>query len=179
MSDDLWADVARRVDEHGYMEGVERTVARVRATGEVFTPTDLVVEMVKRIPLEQFAPGRTVLDPACGDGQFLAAAKWIKVLHHGMTEQAALADIYGIDIMRDNVDLCRRRLGGGTIVMGNTLNPFAALDGQTDEERQLMRSLFADGPFDRPVKKRPFHPRKSRQPARRGQGVNPLELGLW
>ena len=175
MSADLWAEVARRMDEHGYMKGVERTVDRVQATGEVFTPTALVVEMLTGIPLERFAPGQTILDPACGDGQFLVAAKWVKVIHHQMNEQDALADLYGIDIMRDNVDLCRRRLGGGTIVMGNTLVPLAEIEGQTDEDRELMRRLFSDGPFDRPVKKRPFHARKSR---RHAPEVVLLDLGL-
>lgn len=175
MSAVLWSEVARRMNEHGYMRGVERTVDRVRATGEVFTPTALVVEMLASIPLERFAPGKTVLDPACGDGQFLVAAKWVKILHHGMTEESALADLYGIDIMRDNVNLCRRRLGGGTIVMGNTLKPLAEIDGQTDEDRLLMLQLFSDGPFDRPMKKRPFHPRK---PQRRPSEAELLELGL-
>ncbi len=143
MSSALWAEVRARMDEHGHMAGVERTVARVRATGEIFTPTGLVLEMVARVPLERFAPGETVLDPACGDGQFLVAAKWIKVLHFGMDEPAALADVYGVDIMRDNVDLCRRRLGGGTIVMGDVLDPSRRLDGQTPEDVEAMRRLFA------------------------------------
>lgn len=173
---DFWAEVARRMDEHGYMNGVERTVDRVQATGEVFTPTALVVEMLAGLPLDRFAPGKTVLDPACGDGQFLVAAKWVKILHYGLSEETALADLYGIDVMRDNVDLCRRRLGGGTIVMGNTLNPFAVIEGQTDGDRALMRQLFSDGPFDRRVKKRPFHPRKPRQ--RRLPDGELLDLGV-
>lgn len=175
MSAHLWAEVERRMNEHGYMHGVERTVERVRATGEVFTPTSLVLEMMSGIPLETFAPGRTVLDPACGDGQFLVAAKWIKVLAHGMSEKAALGDLYGIDLMRDNVDLCRRRLGGGTIVMGNALNPFEALEGQTEAERELMRALFADGPFDGRAKKAAFHAPKLRTPRK---DFATMELGL-
>lgn len=177
MSDKLWAEVTRRMNEHAYMHGVERTVERVRATGEVFTPTDLVVEMMCAIPLDRFAPGKTVLDPACGDGQFLVAAKWVKVHGHGMSEAEALRDIYGIDIMRDNVDLCRRRLGGGTIVMGSALDPFAKLNGQTDEERLLMRTLFADGPFEPTTKKKPFHERKPRTRRVRMSDQN-LNLGL-
>jgi len=124
------------------MTGVERTVERVRATGEVFTPSSLVIEMLQYANLDLFAPGRTVLDPACGDGQFLVAAKWLKVYHHRMSEANALQDLYGVDIMRDNVDLCRRRLGGGTIVMGDSLKPMRPLAGQRDEERALMASLF-------------------------------------
>lgn len=175
MSAQLWAEVECRMNEHGYMHGVERTVERVHATGEVFTPTPLVIEMLSGVPLDTFAPGRSVLDPACGDGQFLVAAKWVKVLVHGMSERAALGDLYGIDIMRDNVDLCRRRLGGGTIVMGNALDPFEALDGQTEADRQLMRALFADGPFEGRAKKAPFHERK---PRTRRRDSAALELGL-
>lgn len=143
MSNVSWLqNVADELQKHNYMTGVERTVDRVKATGEVFTPTDLVLEMCAYLGVDVFAPGQTVLDPACGDGQFLVAAKAIKVHVHGMTEKAALADVYGVDIMRDNVDLCRRRLGGGTIIMGNTLNPSQALPGQTPEELELMVALF-------------------------------------
>lgn len=166
MSHDLWRRVAERLDEHGYMQGVERTVERVRATGEVFTPTALVIEMLRYIDLDILGPGRTVLDPACGDGQFLVAAKWIKVYAHGMREDDALVDLYGVDIMRDNVDLCRRRLGGGTIIMGDSLNPGRHLDGQTDEERALMLELFAGSPTRTRKKSVPNgRPRRRRRPA--------------
>ena len=127
------------------MSGVDRQTERVKATGEVFTPTDLVIDMCQSLIVtdpETFAPGKTVIDPACGDGQFLVVAKWIKILNHGMTEEDALNDIYGVDIMRDNVDLCRRRLGGGNIVMGDTLNPTKCFTEQTEEEHNLMREWF-------------------------------------
>jgi hypothetical protein len=126
------------------MAGVERTVERIRATGEVFTPTDLVLEMLEYLGPEALAPGKTVLDPACGDGQFLVAAKAVKMSVHGMSEEDALAEIYGVDIMRDNVDVCRRRLGGGTIIMGNALKPSEALPEQSDDELALMIELFEE-----------------------------------
>ncbi len=165
MSEQLWLHVAARLNEHDYMTGVERTVERVRATGEVFTPTDLVIEILRYCDLDLFAPGKTVLDPACGDGQFLIAAKWIKVLHHGMSEAAALDDLYGVDIMRDNVDLCLRRLGGGTIVMGDALKPGRELEGQTQRERSLMLDLFNEQPTVTRKKDRvaSVKPRKKRQ----------------
>jgi hypothetical protein len=59
-----------------------------------------------------------------------------------MTQDEALEDIYGVDIMRDNVDLCKERLEGGNIIMGNTLEPNTRLDEQTDEEYRLMREWF-------------------------------------
>ena len=61
-----------------------------------------------------------------------------------MTEEDAVKDLYGVDIMRDNVDLCKKRLGGGNIVMGNTLRPRDRLDEQTDEENKLMIDWFDD-----------------------------------
>ena len=129
------------------MSGVDRMSERVKATGEIFTPTKLVIEMMQKL-LDQdpdvFAPGKTVLDPACGDGQLLVPVKWFKVLVHGMSEADAVADLYGVDIMRDNVDLCKARLGGGNIVMGNTLDPLTRLEEQTAEELKLMRDWFSD-----------------------------------
>lgn len=142
LPDAVWDSVRARLDSHDYMGGVERTVERVAATGEVFTPSVLVIEMLKQAPSGSFAPGKTVLDPACGDGQFLVAVKWVKILVHGMSEDAALADIYGVDIMRDNVDLCKLRLGGGTILMGDTMRPPHRLEGQTQDEWDQMQVLF-------------------------------------
>ena len=124
------------------MSGIDRMTDRVKVTSEVFTPTDLVIEIVQDLGLDKLAPGQTVLDPACGDGQFLVVTKWVKVLHHGMTEQDALEDIYGVDIMRDNVDLCKTRLGGGQIVMGDALNPNIPLPEQTEYEYSLIKDWF-------------------------------------
>jgi SAM-dependent methyltransferase len=145
--DSMWKEVTARVNEHGYMSGVDRQSERVKKTAEVFTPTDTVIDIIQdilRSAPDALAPGKTVLDPSCGDGQFLVAAKWVKVLHYGMTEAEALNDIYGIDIMRDNVDLCKRRLGGGNIIMGNTLDPDTRLDEQTDEEHKLVIEWFGE-----------------------------------
>lgn len=93
-----------------YMGGVERDQLRVKATGEVFTPTPLVQEMLEQIPTEQFTnPIKTFLDNSCGDGQFLSEVL-IRKMEHGSTFEEALSTIYGVDLMQDNVDLCRERL---------------------------------------------------------------------
>lgn len=140
----MWNEIRNKMDEHGFMSGIERDENRINATAEFFTPTDLVIEMLQKMDLERFAPSKKVLDPACGDGQFLVAIKWIKVLHHGMTEDEAVKDIYGVDIMRDNVEMCKKRLGGGNIFLGDTLNPLNKIDEQTDEEHNQMVSMFSD-----------------------------------
>jgi type I restriction-modification system DNA methylase subunit len=142
MSNAMWDKISRVLLEHTYMGEIERTAERVKLSGEVFTPTPLVVEMLSRLPLEVFAPGKLVLDPACGDGQFLLAAKWVKILHFKMSEEGALSEIFGVDIMRDNVELCKSRLGGGHIVLGDSLTPDRKIKGQTPEEYRLLQQML-------------------------------------
>jgi hypothetical protein len=148
MSEALWREIADRIDTHAYMDRVDRSAERISATAEHFTPTPLVIEVIKRIPTCDLAPGKTVLDPACGDGQFLVAVKWFKVLAHGMAPAEALEDLYGIDLMRDNVDLCLARLGGGTILVGDALCPERRVVGQREDEYGQVRSLLAHEPAE-------------------------------
>lgn len=138
----MWDKIKDCMNDHTYMGVIDRDKYRVKATAEVFTPTDLVIRMLEKSNIHDYAPGKTVLDPACGDGQFLTAIKWIKVFAFDMSEEEALKDIYGVDIMRDNVDLCKKRLGGGTIVMGNAIDPAKKLEGQSDIEYETMKFLF-------------------------------------
>ena len=139
----MWKRIAELMSDHQYMGEITRDQYRVKATAEVFTPTELVIRLLSDADVSLFAPGKTVLDPACGDGQFLCAIKHIKMIHFNMSEDDALNDIYGVDIMRDNVDLCIRRLGGGNIVMGNTLDPTTPIKGQSKEELSKMISWFS------------------------------------
>jgi hypothetical protein len=95
-----------------YMSGVEREKSRVKSTGEVFTPTALVQEILYKLPLEQFSdPDKTFLDPTCGDGQFLSEVI-IRKVENGSTYEQALATTYGVDLMEDNCLECIRRLYG-------------------------------------------------------------------
>jgi type I restriction-modification system DNA methylase subunit len=92
------------------MSGVDRDQLRVKATGEVFTPTPLVQEMLDRLPEELFQdPSKTFCDNSCGDGQFLGEVV-IRKIEYGSTLEEALSTTYGVDLMQDNVDLCRERL---------------------------------------------------------------------
>lgn len=140
----VWQAVSDLANQHEYMGDITREKYRVKQTGEVFTPTELVIEICQQLDINQFAPGKTVIDPACGDGQFLIVALGIKMYRFGMSREDALKDIYGVDIMRDNVDLCKRRLGGGNIIMGNTLQPTRTFTLQTPEEVRLMRDWFTE-----------------------------------
>ena len=92
------------------MSGIEREQARVKATGEVFTPTPLVQEILNKLPSSYFTDHtKTVLDPSCGDGQFLGEVL-IRKVENGIDFETALSTIYGVDLMEDNVELCRERL---------------------------------------------------------------------
>ena len=100
----------KHLRDREYMSGVERDKLRVKATGEVFTPTPLVQEILDELPQAVFNdPTETFIDPSCGDGQFLSEVL-IRKLEHGIDFATALSTIYGVDLMQDNVDLCRERL---------------------------------------------------------------------
>lgn len=91
------------------MDGVSRDKSRVRATQEVFTPTDYVIQCLSAYNDEIKDPTKIFLDPSCGDGQFLGEVLIHKV-KNGIDFETALSTIYGVDLMQDNVDLCRDRL---------------------------------------------------------------------
>jgi type I restriction-modification system DNA methylase subunit len=103
-------DVIDHIRNRTYMSGVQRTQARVKATGEVFTPTELVREMLDQLPIAQFqTAGTTFLDNSCGDGQFLGEVL-IRKMENGSTFEQSLSSVYGVDLMQDNIEECRKRL---------------------------------------------------------------------
>jgi hypothetical protein len=106
----LITDIISHARERIYMSGVERDKVRVKATGEVFTPTPLVQEVLDKLDPDLFKdPSKTFIDPACGDGQFLSEVL-IRKVENGIDFETALSTIYGVDLMQDNVKLCSERL---------------------------------------------------------------------
>lgn len=106
-------DLTKIIDycrNRSYMSGIDRDSVRIKATQEVFTPTSLVQSILDEFPTEMFQdPSNTFLDNSCGDGQFLSEVL-IRKLENGIQFEQALQTIYGVDLMQDNVDLCRERL---------------------------------------------------------------------
>lgn len=103
-------DIIDHVRNRSYMSGIEREDSRVKATGEVFTPTLLVQEVLDQYDPNVFScPEKTFMDPSCGDGQFISEVL-IRKLENGIDFEQALSTIYGVDLMQDNVELCRERL---------------------------------------------------------------------
>jgi hypothetical protein len=104
------------VRERDYMSGVDRDEHRVKITAEVFTKTELVIEILDKIELTQndifLNPNKTFLDNSCGDGQFLSEVVIRKIERSGCSLEQALKTTYGVELMEDNVMECRRRLAG-------------------------------------------------------------------
>ena len=106
----MLSNIYEHLFDRSYMSGVDREKTRVKATGEVFTPTPLVEEILDNMDQSMFIDSKkTFLDPSCGDGQFLASVLYRK-LEHDIDFETALSTVYGVDLMQDNVELCRERL---------------------------------------------------------------------
>lgn len=103
-------DIINHIRNRSYMSGANRDSTRIKATGEVFTPTPLVQEILDRLDPNLFQDlTKTFLDPSCGDGQFLGEVL-IRKVENGIDFEQALSTIYGVDLMLDNVKLCQDRL---------------------------------------------------------------------
>ena len=102
--------ITDHIRNRSYMSGVEREQSRVKDTGEIFTPTKLVQDILDTLDQSVFTdPTKTFLEPSCGDGQFLGEVL-IRKIENGSTFEQALSTVYGVDLMEDNVELCRERL---------------------------------------------------------------------
>jgi hypothetical protein len=98
------------------MSGVERDQLRIKQTAEVFTPTQLVLEIIDKLeeedPILFSDPTKTFCDNSSGDGQFLSEVIIRKMERSGCSLEQALSTTYGVELMEDNVVECRKRLAG-------------------------------------------------------------------
>lgn len=94
---------------------------RVANHGEVFTPAWMVEAMLDLVKPETERIESRFLEPACGNGNFLAEILRRKLavveqryrksqLEYERYAVLAVSSIYGIDIQQDNVKECRERL---------------------------------------------------------------------
>lgn len=86
---------------------------RVKQTGEVFTPMDLCLQMVREIPEEKLAnPNTTYLDNSCGDGNFLVTLLHVLTEVYGHPREHVVNNqLFGVDLMPDNIATVKSRLG--------------------------------------------------------------------
>ena len=82
---------------------IERSQERIKKTGEVFTPIELVRTMLDSLAIDWKNPplDKTFLDPTCGEGVFL-----LELAERGIP----LHNLYGVDIMPDNIDCLKSQL---------------------------------------------------------------------
>jgi hypothetical protein len=94
---------------------------RIIDHGEVFTPPALVEDMLNLVAHECERIDSRFLEPACGDGNFLAAVLQRKLDSVGKRNARnrdkwerdailAICSLYGIDLLADNIAACRARL---------------------------------------------------------------------
>ena len=99
-----------------YMSGIDRDKLRIKKTAEVFTPQHLVTEMLDKLESENpelfTDPDKTFIDNSCGDGEFLGEIVIRKIERSGCSLEQALSTTYGVDLMEDNVEECKKRLAG-------------------------------------------------------------------
>ena len=106
----------KHIRNRPYMSGVDRDKLRIKKTAEVFTPQHLVTEMLDKLESENpelfTDPNKTFIDNSCGDGEFLGEIVIRKIERSGCSLEQALSTTYGVDLMVDNVEECKKRLSG-------------------------------------------------------------------
>ncbi len=94
---------------------------RVNEYGEVLTPKHIVYAMINIVKQECDRIDSRFLEPACGTGNFLIEILERKLrvvevryatsqLEYERYAALAVSSLYGIDILEDNVEECRKRL---------------------------------------------------------------------
>jgi len=82
---------------------------RVTKHGEVFTPFSIVEDMLNLVVDEWSDPEAVFLEPTCGTGNFI-----IKILERRLENnipfRRACNTLFGMDIMKDNIQECHERI---------------------------------------------------------------------
>lgn len=88
---------------------MSKSKERIKVTGEVFTPPELVDKLLKKIPEEKFMdPNAKFLDNSAGNGNFLVALKE-KLCRYHQNQHVLDNMIYAVELMPDNhAELCER-----------------------------------------------------------------------
>ena len=85
---------------------------RVKEFAEVYTPENIVSDMLNLIPKSDFGIHTTFLEPACGNGNFIEKIleRKFKLCKSKHDVLYSLGTVYGIDIQPDNVEECKERI---------------------------------------------------------------------
>lgn len=93
------------------MASLTRRYDRQKLLGQIYTPRPVVEKMIADIRTDTPIAGLQILDPACGDGQFLVALAE-KIIADSAPDQVAthLTGLHGWDVDPEAVTACIRRL---------------------------------------------------------------------
>jgi len=89
---------------------ITRSLERVKRTGEIFTPSYYIDDIMNKLEENNaFSTNQTVLEPSCGNGNFLVEVISRKI-ESGCSTVDTLNAVYGLDIMPDNIEHCKERI---------------------------------------------------------------------
>ena len=106
------------------MEKLIKSKERVSKFAEVYTPSFVVKDMCDLVGDTLKELRSKVLEPACGNGNFLVEIldrKLSLITHNfGLNALIAVSSLYGIDIQEDNCKECREKLYTLVLSYGET-----------------------------------------------------------
>lgn len=115
-------------EDSGYIVDGIKSKSRVKENGEVFTPNQTVNDMMDLLEDEGYRVESKMLEPSCGNGNFLVEILKRKTESvnqryidsgdnidiYNLNLAIAVSNIYGVDIMPDNINEAISRLRNGT-----------------------------------------------------------------
>lgn len=95
----------------GFMDKYDQMTPEERNKfGAVWTPPEIISRMMSMASDELWAdPTKTCLDPTCGTGN-IVVSMLINKLYHGVSPEMAVKNVYGIELHKKNVEICRNRI---------------------------------------------------------------------
>ena len=94
------------------MASLQKTYNKEKRFGQIYTPPFIVAKILDEVGFSSRAVlGKTILDPACGDGRFLmeVVGRIVKMSHREDLEKN-LAAVHGWDIDEIAVEQCKKNL---------------------------------------------------------------------
>ena len=138
-----------RHNKHNQTVGskIDRDDNRIKSTGEVFTPMDVVYQMIDEVPESlKRDPNSTFMDNSCGSGNFLYGLLTVLTEKYGHTKEHVVNNmIYGVDLMEDNIiEVCDRLgvpFGHPHFVVANGLKYHYRFDGSHPYDDESVATL--------------------------------------
>ena len=135
-------DLYKFIDSYSSANETERKTRRKgsEGTNEFFTPASIVIKMMDKIPPEDWAdPEKTFLEPSFGSGNFIIGILYRRIVDYNIDWHTALSTVWGVELMRDNVEETRERVLALLTQLG--------IDFDRDEAMKLMKKRLVQADF--------------------------------